>query len=92
MQKVRNQWPALAALVDVGWQGVDQDLEPFGLSPRWRQWGHKCLLPMVYWDSQVPRTRGCRRKATRQEAWAAVRATFEQHAITQQLAPQGLAA
>ena len=92
MKKVRNQLPALAALVDFWWQGADQDLEPFGLSPRWRQWVHECLLPMVYWDYQVPRTRCRRRKARIQEAWAAVRATFEQHAITQQLAPQVLAA
>ena len=92
MKKVRNQLPALAALVDFWWQGVDQDLEPFGLSPRWRQWVHECLLPMVYWDYQVSRTRCRRRKAKMQEDWTAVRAMFERHAITQRLAPQVLAA
>jgi hypothetical protein len=92
MKKVRNQLPALAGLVDFWWQGVAQDLEPFGLSPRWRQWLHECLLPMVYWDYQVVRTRCRRRKAKMQEALAAVRATFERHAITQRLAPQVLAA
>jgi hypothetical protein len=92
MTKVRKQVPALAALVDFWWQGVHQDLESFILSPRWRQWVHECLLPMAYWAHQVPRTRCRRRKAKRQEAWEAVRAAFEQHAITQQLAPQVLAA
>jgi uncharacterized protein DUF6399/IclR-like helix-turn-helix domain-containing protein len=92
MTKVRVQLPALAALVDLWWHGVEQDVEPFGLSPRWRQWVYACLLPLVYWDHQVSRTRCRRRKAKIQEAWEAVRAAFEQHAITQQLAPQVLAA
>jgi hypothetical protein len=92
MTKVRKQVPALAALVDFWWQGVHQDLESFILSPRWRQWVHECLLPMAYWAHQVPRTRCRRRKAKIQEALEAVRAAFEQHAITQQLAPEVLAA
>jgi hypothetical protein len=92
MIKVRKQVPALAALVDFWWQGVQRDLEPFILSPRWRQWVHECLLPMAYWDYQVPRTRCRRRKAKIQVALAAVRAAFEQHAITEQLAPQVLTA
>jgi len=91
MTKVRKQVPALAALVDVWWQGVNQDLEPFALSPRWRQWVDACLLPMVYWGHQVARTRCRRRKAKMQAAWEAVRAAFAQHAITQQLAPAVLA-
>src|SRR5215471_3116395 len=74
MTKVRTQVPALAALVDFWWQGVHQDLEPFGLASRWQQWVHECLLPTVYWATQVPRTRCCRRKATIQEALETVRA------------------
>src|SRR5262249_27331723 len=92
MAQVRTQVPALATLVDVWWQGVHQDLEPFCLVPRWQQWVHACLLPMVYWAHQVPRTRCCRRKARIQEAVEAVREVFEQHPITQRLAPHVLAA
>ena len=91
MTKVRKQVPALAALVDLWWQGVHQDVEPFVLSPRWRQWVDECLLPMVYWGHQVTRTRCRRRKATMQAAWAATRAAFDQHAITQRLTPDVLA-
>ena len=39
----------------------------------------------------MARTRCRRRKATVQEAWEKVRAAFDQHAITQRLAPQLLA-
>jgi hypothetical protein len=91
MTRVRKQLPALAALVDFWWQGVHRDLEPFLLSPKWQQWVYECLLPMVYWAHQVPRTRCRRREAKLQEALAAVRTVFEQHAITQQLAPHVLA-
>jgi hypothetical protein len=91
MLKVRKQVPALAALVDVWWQGVQQDLAPFLLSPRWRQWVHECLLPMVYWDHQVACTRCRRRKAKMQAAWETVRAAFTQPPITQRLAPAILA-
>src|SRR6266851_2948989 len=69
MHKVRKQLPALAALVDFWWRGVQQDLEPFVLSPHWRRWVEACLLPMVYWERQVARTRCRRRKATLQGAW-----------------------
>ncbi len=91
MTKVRKQVPALAALVDLWWQGVHQDMEPCVWSPRWRQWVDACLLPMVYWDHQVARTRCRRRKAKMQAAWAAVRTAFDQHAVTQRLAPEVLA-
>lgn len=91
MAKVRTQVPALAALVDFWWQGVHQDLEPFRLAPRWQQWVHESLLPMVYWATQVPRTRCRRRKAKMQGALEAVRAAFEQHPITQRLPPHVLA-
>jgi len=91
MTKVRKQVPALAALVDFWWQGVHQDLEPFLLSPKWRQWVHECLLPTVYWANQVARTRCHRRKAALQAAWQEAQAAFDRHTITQRLAPRILA-
>jgi hypothetical protein len=91
MKKVRKQIPALAALVDFWWQGVEQDLEPYVLSPLWRQWVHESLLPLVYWAHHATHTRCPRRKARIVQALEAVRATFDTHAITQRLAPQVLA-
>ncbi len=46
---------------------------------------------MVYGDRQVARTRCRRRQAKMQEASNAAQAAFDQHAITQRLAPQILA-
>jgi len=91
MQKVRKQVPALAALVDLWWQGVWQDVEPFVLSPRWRRWVQESLLPLVYWERQAAQTRCVRRKAKIVQALEVLRVAFDQHAITQRLAPQILA-
>jgi len=88
MKKVDKQLPVFAALVDFWWQGVQDDLEPMGLSPVWRQWACELLLPLVYWEYQVGHTRCARRRARMQEALEALRIACDQHAITQQLAPQ----
>jgi hypothetical protein len=89
-KKVRKQLPALATLVDLWWQGVYRDLEPFALSPSWRRWVQESLLPLVYWEHQAAQTRCARRKAKIVQALEAVRVKFAQHTITQRLAPQVL--
>jgi hypothetical protein len=91
LKKVRHQLPTLAALVDFWWAGVDQDLEQAAISAPWRQGARECLLPWVYWEHQVAHTRCTRRKAKIQRAWAEGRAAFDQHGITQRLAPHVLA-
>jgi hypothetical protein len=91
MQKVRTQVPALAALVDVWWQGVGRDLELFALSPDWQHWIQACLLPCVYWDHHATQTRCPRRKAQVVQALEAVRTAFESHPITHRLDQQVLA-
>jgi hypothetical protein len=91
MQKVRQQFPALAALVDFWWHGVGQDIEPLVLSPLWRQWVQECLLPLVYWGHQIAHTRCMRRKAKMLQALQAVRTALNTPALTKQRAPRGLA-
>ncbi len=90
MKKVTKQVPALAALVDFWWAGVHQDLEQAAISPLWRTWAQEALLPMVYWQHQVTRTRCARRKTTMQQAFEGVQALFAQHTITQCLPRQAL--
>jgi uncharacterized protein DUF6399 len=91
LTKVRTQIPALAALVDFWWQGVWQDVEPFALSPRWKQWVQEGLLPLAYWEHQIAHTRCARRKAKMRQALEAVRTAFDTHAITRGLNRQVLA-
>ena len=83
--KVRKQLPALAALVDFWWAGVEQDLEHAGLSPGWRVWAREYLLPCVYWAHQVTHTRCARRKAKLRKALASSQAAVDNHMLTQRL-------
>jgi hypothetical protein len=90
--KVRKQLPALAALVDFWWTGVEQDLEHAGLSPCWRVWAKEYLLPRVYWAHHVTHTRCVRRKARLRKALEASQTAFDAHVLTQRLPLQALEA
>jgi len=90
LDKVRKQLADVAALVDFWWQGVRQDMQHVALTPMWTSWGEEVLLPLMYWQQQVSRTRCPRRKAQLLQALQAMQATFETHPITQQLAPKVL--
>jgi predicted transcriptional regulator len=51
LDKVRKQLAGLAALVDVWWQTVHQDLTQLAMTPRWTQWADELLLPLMYWHA-----------------------------------------
>jgi hypothetical protein len=88
LDKVRKQLAGVSALVDVWWRRVWQDVQhQVDLTPAWRQWIEELLLPRMYWQEQLSRTRCPRRKAKLLEAWEAVHTAFERHPITGQLAP-----
>ena len=86
LEKVRKQLAGLAALVDFWWQGVWQDLQQVALTPMWTRWVEELLLPLMYWQEQLSRTRCPRRKAKLLQALEAVQGAFDRHPITQQLA------
>jgi hypothetical protein len=66
--KVRKQLPALAALVDFWWAGVEQEVEHAGVSTRWRPWAKEGLFPYVSWAHPVAHTRCARRTAKLRKA------------------------
>ena len=90
MKQVKKQVPDLAALVDFGWAGVRQDLDPAGVSPLWQTWAQEALLPQVYWGYQGTRTRCTRRKAKLHQALESVRAACATPRLTQCLPLQAL--
>jgi hypothetical protein len=86
LDKVRKQLSGVAALVDVWWQEVWHDVQSqVSLTPRWRGWVAECVLPLMYWQEQLSRTRCPRRKAKLLEALKAVEEAVETHPLTQQL-------
>ena len=91
LDKVRRQLADLSAVVDLWWQRVWQDLQQVALTPMWTRWVDELLLPLMYWQEHVSRTRCPQRKARVLQALQAVEEAFEAHPMTQQLAPDVLA-
>ena len=92
LDKVRKQLAGVAALVDVWWQAVWHDVQSqVALTPSWRGWVVECVLPLMYWQEHLARTRCPRRKAKLLAALQAVEETVERHPLTHQLAPEVLA-
>jgi Family of unknown function (DUF6399)/IclR helix-turn-helix domain len=91
VDKVQKQLAGMAALVDLWWQTVRQDLTQLAMTPRWTQWAEDVLLPLQYWQEQLRRTRHPGQKAQIALVLRAVEEVFERHPCTRQLAPELLA-
>jgi hypothetical protein len=88
LEKVRKQLADVSALVDLWWQEVHHSApSQVVLTPMWRQWMATALLPLMYWQEQVSRTREPRRQAALLKALQATQAAFETHTLTQYLSP-----
>jgi len=91
LDKVRRQLAGVSALVDFWWQTVRQDLEQMAMPPRWTQWADELLLPLLYWQAQLCRTRCPHQKARIALVLQVVEEAFDRHPCTRQLAPDVLA-
>jgi hypothetical protein len=91
LDKVRKQLTGVSALIDFWWQTVWRDLAQIALSARWKQWVDELLLPLMYWQEQLSRTRCPRQKAEVALALKAIQEAFERHPCTQRLVPEVLA-
>ena len=91
LDKVRKQLAGVSALIDFWWQTVWHDLEHMAMPPRWTQWVEELLLPLMYWQEQLSRTRCPVQKAQIARVLQAVQDAFERHPCTGQLAPEVLA-
>jgi len=91
LAKVRKQLAGISALVDLWWQTVRQDLTQLAMTPRWTQWAEDVLLPLMYWQEQLRRTRHRGQKAQIALVLQAVEEAFARHACTRQLKPEVLA-
>src|SRR5439155_1798616 len=79
LDKVRKQLAGISALVDLWWQTVRQDLTQLAMTPRWTQWAEDVLLPLMYWQEQLRRTRHPVQKAQIALVLQAVEEAFERH-------------
>src|SRR5215510_3016706 len=92
LDKVQKQLAGIAALVDVWWQTVRQDLTQLAMTPRGTQWAEDVLLPLQYWQEQRRRTRHPGQKAQIALVLQAVEEAFARHPCTRQRKPEVLAA
>jgi hypothetical protein len=91
LDKVRKQLAGVSALVDFWWQTVRQDLAQMAMTPTWTQWVEDVLLPLMYWQQRLSRTRCAGQKAQIALVLQTVEEAFERHACTGQLKPEVLA-
>jgi hypothetical protein len=91
LDKVRKQLAGISALVDVWWQTVHQDLAQMAMTPLWTQWVDTLLLPLMYWQEQLRRTRCPGQKAQIALVLQAVEEALDRHMCTRKLTPEVLA-
>ncbi len=88
LTKVRKQLAGISALIDFWWQTVDHDLEDMVLNSSWKDWVDELLLPMMYWQEQLSRTRCPGQKAQIALALKVIQEDFERHPCTGRFRPR----
>lgn len=85
--KFTRQIPGIAALVDAWWLGVEHRLASLGLDQPLQRWLQQRLLPVVYWQTQVEKTKTPTLKTAYQQAFRQAQATLLQHPLTATVTP-----
>lgn len=90
--KFSRQIPAVASLVDAWWLWVEHRLTPHALGADRRDWLRERLLPTVYWQVQLEKTKTAPLKTAYQTAFQAAHAALLRHPLTPTLTPAEFAA
>lgn len=91
LAKVRKQLAGISALIDFWWQTVHQDVAQMAMTPAWTQWTDEFLLPLMYWQEQLRRTRCLGHKAQIARVLQVVEEAFARHPCTLKLTAEVLA-
>jgi len=91
LAKGRQQLAGLAARGDFWWQRVRQDLDQRAMTPRGTTWAEALLLPLLYGQEQLSRTRCPGPKAQLALVLQAVPEVVERHPCTRQWTSEVLA-
>lgn len=90
--KFTRQIPGLAALVEGWWEGVEQSLAPDTRDTELRGWLLERLLPTVYWQAQVGKTKTPALKEVYRQAFEHAREVLHHHPLTTTLSAEAFAA
>lgn len=88
--KFTRQIPGIAALVDAWWLGVEHPITRLALDPPTQSGLPQQLLPVVYWQTQVEKTKTPALKAAYQQAFRQAQAALLQHPLTATVTPPTL--
>ena len=80
IKNLKNQIESLSAVIDIWWSWVDQCLAQF--EPNIIQWVKEFLIPAVYWQQQVKRTKNSGLRKDYQAAQYKANQLLERHPIT----------
>jgi hypothetical protein len=82
IRALKNQIESLSAIVDLWWSWVAQCLAARGCELSTIDWVKRQLLPVVYWQQQVRRTKNPQARKNYQMAHQNAFFNFEQHPVT----------
>ena len=82
LRKLKNQISSLSAIVDIWWSIVDQCLTKNELKPNVIDWVKEYLLPTVYWQQQVRRTKNPDLRKDYQTAYLKAKEFLRIHPVT----------
>jgi DNA-binding LacI/PurR family transcriptional regulator len=85
--KFKRQIPGLAAPVDAWWLEVEHRLAPLAVDDPTQRWLQQQLLPVVYWQTQVEKTKTPALKTAYQQAFRQAQAALLQHPLTATVTP-----
>ena len=88
--KFQRQIPGIAALVDAWWLGVEHRIAPLALDQPTQSWLQQQLLPVVYWQTQVEKTKTPALKTAYQQAFRQAQAALLRHPLTATVTPPAL--
>ena len=88
--KFTSQIPALAAVVNTWWTWVCHNLSAQQLSPQTSNWLLTRLLPVVYWQQQLHKTKSPALKQAYHSAFTHAHRLYSQDSLTPTFSPQAL--
>ncbi|MDJ0590630.1 MAG: DUF6399 domain-containing protein [Pleurocapsa sp. MO_226.B13] len=82
IRKLKNSYESLSAVVDLWWSWVDHCLAAFGCELNVVNWVKEQLLPAVYWQQQVRRTKNPDARKDYQAAYLKAKKLLRIHPVT----------
>jgi hypothetical protein len=82
IRNLKNQIPYLSSIIDIWWTWVDQCLIQKDFQMSVIHWVKEHLLPTVYWQQQIKRTKNPLLRKDYQKAYLKANASLQQHPLT----------